>query len=142
MAGFPPKATALTTAACSGYSYRSVLKILAMTNDCMKTIEQTRVLVVEDETRLCDVLISSVSELGYQASGARSGEEGLRMMNDEPRDIVILDLNLPGMEGLEFFENIPTLSRILGSLNEVGLGYIALGQSSTTLSGGEAQRRG
>jgi excinuclease ABC subunit A len=49
-------------------------------------------------------------------------------------------LNMPVEEGLEFFQNIPTLSRILGTLNEVGLGYIALGQASTTLSGGEAQR--
>ena len=70
----------------------------------MKTIEQTRVLVVEDETRLRDVLLTSVSELGYQVSGARSGEEASRMMADDPRDIVVLDLNLPGMEGLEFFE--------------------------------------
>jgi excinuclease ABC subunit A len=49
-------------------------------------------------------------------------------------------LNMPVEEGLEFFKNIPALSRILGTLNEVGLGYVALGQSSTTLSGGEAQR--
>ena len=49
-------------------------------------------------------------------------------------------LELPVEESLKFFENIPALTRILGTLNEVGLGYIALGQSSTTLSGGEAQR--
>ncbi len=49
-------------------------------------------------------------------------------------------LNMPVEEGLEFFQNIPNLHRMLTSLNEVGLGYIALGQSSTTLSGGEAQR--
>ncbi|MFA5975980.1 MAG: excinuclease ABC subunit UvrA [Elusimicrobiota bacterium] len=49
-------------------------------------------------------------------------------------------LEMPVEEGLEFFKNIPSLSRLLGTLNEVGLGYIALGQSSTTLSGGEAQR--
>ena len=77
-----------------------------MSNACMKTIEQTRVLVVEDETRLRDVLVTSVSELGYPVSGARSGEEASRMMDDDARDIVVLDLNLPGMEGLEFFELI------------------------------------
>jgi excinuclease ABC subunit A len=49
-------------------------------------------------------------------------------------------LEMPVEEGLEFFSAIPPLSRLLKSLHEVGLGYIALGQSSTTLSGGEAQR--
>lgn len=43
-------------------------------------------------------------------------------------------------EGVEFFENIPKIKRRLETLREVGLGYVKLGQSSTTLSGGEAQR--
>ncbi|ADI73695.1 excinuclease ABC, A subunit [Methanohalobium evestigatum Z-7303] len=43
-------------------------------------------------------------------------------------------------EALEFFENIPKIKKRLQTLYDVGLGYIKLGQSSTTLSGGEAQR--
>lgn len=43
-------------------------------------------------------------------------------------------------EGVEFFANIPKIARKLKTLQEVGLGYIIIGQSSTTLSGGEAQR--
>jgi excinuclease ABC subunit A len=43
-------------------------------------------------------------------------------------------------QGLETFRNIPRIANILRTLDEVGLGYIKLGQSSTTLSGGEAQR--
>ncbi|MCA9139056.1 MAG: hypothetical protein KDB00_19925 [Planctomycetales bacterium] len=43
-------------------------------------------------------------------------------------------------EASEFFENVPTLHRLLSSLQAVGLGYMHLGQGSTTLSGGEAQR--
>ena len=43
-------------------------------------------------------------------------------------------------EGLKFFENIPNIARRLQTLYDVGLGYIKIGQSSTTLSGGEAQR--
>lgn len=43
-------------------------------------------------------------------------------------------------EGVEFFKNIPKLHRRLETIAEVGLGYVKLGQSSTTLSGGEAQR--
>ena len=43
-------------------------------------------------------------------------------------------------EALDFFQNIPSIKRKLQTLSDVGLDYIALGQSSTTLSGGEAQR--
>ncbi|HOZ30615.1 MAG TPA: excinuclease ABC subunit UvrA [Bacteroidales bacterium] len=49
-------------------------------------------------------------------------------------------LNLTINAAVEFFENIPQLHRKLAVLQQVGLGYITLGQSSTTLSGGEAQR--
>jgi excinuclease ABC subunit A len=43
-------------------------------------------------------------------------------------------------QAVEFFENVPTILPKLKTLQEVGLGYIKLGQSSTTLSGGENQR--
>ncbi len=49
-------------------------------------------------------------------------------------------LDMPISEGLEVFANIPPIVRILTTLDEVGLGYVALGQPATTLSGGEAQR--
>ncbi|MDR0930818.1 MAG: excinuclease ABC subunit UvrA [Clostridiales bacterium] len=49
-------------------------------------------------------------------------------------------LNMTVDEGVEFFANLPRLHRKLSILQEVGLGYIKIGQSSTTLSGGEAQR--
>lgn len=49
-------------------------------------------------------------------------------------------LNMTVEEALEFFENIPRIQRKLQTLQDVGLGYIRLGQPATTLSGGEAQR--
>ncbi|MCB9721815.1 MAG: excinuclease ABC subunit UvrA [Candidatus Omnitrophica bacterium] len=49
-------------------------------------------------------------------------------------------LNLAVTEAIQLFENIPPIRSVLTTLNDVGLGYIRLGQQATTLSGGEAQR--
>jgi excinuclease ABC subunit A len=49
-------------------------------------------------------------------------------------------LSMTVSEAVEFFQNIPKVSRKLETINDVGLGYIKLGQPATTLSGGEAQR--
>ncbi|MCQ2551168.1 MAG: excinuclease ABC subunit UvrA [Clostridia bacterium] len=57
------------------------------------------------------------------------------------RDKTIYDvLDMTVAEGAEFFKNIPQISKYLKTLSDVGLGYIKLGQPSTQLSGGEAQR--
>jgi excinuclease ABC subunit A len=71
---------------------------------------------------------------------------GGRRFNRETLDIrykgmTIADvLELPAAEALEHFSAIPALARILGTIVDVGLDYVRLGQPSTTLSGGEAQR--
>ena len=49
-------------------------------------------------------------------------------------------LNMTVEEALEFFQALPAIKKKLATLNDVGLGYITLGQSAITLSGGEAQR--
>jgi len=70
--------------------------------------------------------------------GKRYGRETLEVRYKGRNIAEILDM--PVEEASEFFRNIPSVARILGTLNEVGLGYIRLGQPATTLSGGEAQR--
>jgi DNA-binding NtrC family response regulator len=61
---------------------------------------------VEDEPRLREILSSAMSSWGFGVDTARSGEEALRAMENDARDIALLDLNLPGMSGIELFERI------------------------------------
>ena len=70
--------------------------------------------------------------------GARYNRETLEVQYKGKNISQVLDMTAD--EAVEFFENLPKLQRKAQSLVEVGLGYVKLGQSSTTLSGGEAQR--
>jgi excinuclease ABC subunit A len=70
--------------------------------------------------------------------GKRYNRETLEIKYKGKSIAGVLDMTVS--EALEFFENIPELKRKLLLLNDVGLGYIKLGQSALTLSGGEAQR--
>ena len=66
-----------------------------------KPTHEARVLVVEDEVRLRDLLMRALSGWGFDTTAARTGEEAIRLNDAQPFDIAILDLNLPGIEGLE-----------------------------------------
>jgi len=73
-----------------------------------------------------------------ECNGSRYNEEALQIDFKGKNISDILKMTVE--EALEFFKNIPSIHRKLSVLNEVGLGYIELGQSALTLSGGESQR--
>ena len=73
-----------------------------------------------------------------QCGGLRYNRETLEVHYNGKSISEVLNLTID--ESLDFFRNIPSIERKLRTLSEVGLGYIQLGQSATTLSGGEAQR--
>ncbi len=73
-----------------------------------------------------------------ECKGTRFGLETLEITYRRNTIADVLEMRVS--EALAFFENFPRIVGQLGTLNAVGLGYITLGQNSTTLSGGEAQR--
>jgi excinuclease ABC subunit A len=73
-----------------------------------------------------------------ECKGKRYNREALEIRYKGKTISDILDMTVE--QACEFFENIPAIARKLDTLNEVGLGYITLGQPATTFSGGEAQR--
>ncbi len=73
-----------------------------------------------------------------KCNGKRYSRETLEVLYKGKNINDVLQMTVT--DGIEFFKSIPTVLRKLKTLEEVGLGYIRIGQSSTTLSGGEAQR--
>jgi excinuclease ABC subunit A len=73
-----------------------------------------------------------------KCNGRRYNRETLEIRYKGKSISDVLDMTI--QQGVSFFENIPSISHKLRTIDEVGLGYITLGQASTTLSGGEAQR--
>jgi excinuclease ABC subunit A len=73
-----------------------------------------------------------------QCKGTRYNQETLQVTYKGKSIADVLDMSIE--TALSFFANFPVIVRLLRTLNDVGLGYMTLGQASTTLSGGEAQR--
>ncbi len=73
-----------------------------------------------------------------ECNGQRYNRETLEVRYKGKSINDVLNMNID--QAVEFFENIPSILRKIKNLQDVGLGYITLGQQSTTLSGGEAQR--
>lgn len=69
-------------------------------------LEVRNVLIVEDETRLREMLTRAVREMGFVPAAASSAESALREAENRGFDILILDLNLPGMSGLDMLTRL------------------------------------
>ncbi|MBR4390646.1 MAG: excinuclease ABC subunit UvrA [Bacteroidales bacterium] len=82
--------------------------------------------------------LPDVSVVCEECQGKRYNRETLevRYKGKSINDVLNMTIN----EAVEFFENIPSIIQKIRTLKEVGLGYLTLGQASTTISGGEAQR--
>ena len=83
-------------------------------------------------------ILPSVQITCDECGGKRFNDATLEVLYRGKNIYDILDLSIT--EALEFFKDLPKIAKPLGVLQEIGLGYVKLGQPSTTLSGGEAQR--
>lgn len=63
-----------------------------------------RILAVDDEENVRSVYRKTLTNAGYHGQTAASGEEGLRLLEQEKFDLIILDLKMPGMDGVEFMK--------------------------------------
>lgn len=96
-------------------------------------MEDETILIVEDEPKIADTLKLGLEEHGYHAAVAYDGKAGHDMFKDHPYDLVVLDINLPGMNGYELCKyyrsinsNVPIimLTSLLG-INDKIKGYDA-----------------
>jgi len=89
-----------------------------------RQVHNTRLLIVEDESRMRDLLLRACTGWGFEAAGARNGEEALRLSEDDPFDVVLLDLNLPGIDGLEVLSRLREKSPGLAAIVLTGFASI------------------
>ncbi|MFH0821903.1 MAG: response regulator [Pseudomonadota bacterium] len=68
-----------------------------------------RILVVDDEKHICELYRGELEDEGYEVAVAHSGKEALAIIGQAPPSLVVLDIQMPGMDGIE------TLEKIIGS---------------------------
>ena len=83
-----------------------------------------RILVIEDEMQLARHITRALFRTGHEASAVHDGAEGLRAALDHPPEVIVLDLNLPGLDGMEVLarlkkEQCPSRVIILTALGDV-----------------------
>jgi len=87
-----------------------------------------RVLVVEDEERFRRLLVDVLPDLGCEAEGVGSAAEALRVIAEDPPGAVILDLNLPGMDGMTVLERLRRREPALPVIILTGVGDLRSAQ--------------
>lgn len=91
------------------------------------------VLVIEDEPRMREMLCRAVSEMGIPVLSARSAEEAMRLPNRSSVTILLLDLNLPGLPGLEFLEQARAQRPDLQAIVLTGFGSLEAAKAAIHL---------
>jgi DNA-binding NtrC family response regulator len=101
------------------------------------TASEPRILIVDDEPDTCANLSDILSDLGYQVDTAPNGFAALELFQQRPYDIALLDLRMPGMNGLELYRRIRQISA--GTVAIVVTAYASSDTAKSVLSAGAWQ---
>ena len=91
-----------------------------------------RLLIVEDEKQICDTVAKRLYDIGYEVDTCYDGEDALECILAENYDLIVLDLNLPGMDGMEILKELRQMNEETKVLILSARGQIADMVSQTT----------
>src|SRR5258708_30660182 len=92
---------------------------------------KSRILVIDDEAAIRDSLKMTLEYEGYEFVGAATGQEGLALVEREAPDLVLLDVKMPGMDGLEVLERLRSINDTLPVVVVSGHGTISTAVEAT-----------
>src|SRR6476659_1329829 len=90
-----------------------------------------RILVIDDEAAIRDSLRMTLEYEGYEFSGAATGQEGLALAERDPPDLVLLDVKMPGMDGLEVLDRLRATTDAVPVIVVSGHGTISTAVEAT-----------
>ncbi len=98
-----------------------------------QTIDRTRILLVDDEAGFVDVMAKRLRKRGFEVTAAYSGSEAVQIMRREDFDIVVLDLKMEGMDGLEVLKIFKVMAPELPVIILTGHGCLSSAEEGTKI---------
>lgn len=68
--------------------------------------DRAKILVVDDEPTICSMMNVFLKQIGYEVKTVNSGEEAIALFNEEAPDMVLLDISMPGMRGIDVLQEM------------------------------------
>ncbi len=91
------------------------------------------ILVVDDEVEICDLLQSFLSQEGYQVFSATNGVKAISLGKQNEPDLALLDIKMPGMDGIEVFRELKKVRKDMGVIILTGYGTLGTAKEAMRL---------